>query len=57
MPTPVPMELRYEPLERLRVPRPVDRISFLVAQCRGKSVLDLGAMDETAVDAKRGRGT
>ena len=57
MTAPVPMQLRYEPLERLRVPRPVDRIPFVVAQCRGKSVLDLGAMDETAVDAKRGRGT
>lgn len=51
------MELRYEPLERLRVPRPVGRIGFVAAACRGKRVLDLGAMDETAVEAKRGRGT
>jgi SAM-dependent methyltransferase len=55
--SPEQMRLCYQPLERLRVPRPVDRIPFVVAQCRGKSVLDLGAMDETAVDAKRGRGT
>ena len=51
------MELRYEPLERLSVPRPVDRIEFVAAACRGKRVLDLGAMDETAVESKRGRGT
>ena len=51
------MELRYEPLERLSVPRPVNRIGFVAAACRGKRVLDLGAMDETAVESKRGRGT
>lgn len=51
------MELRYQPLERLRVRRPVDRIGFVAAACRGRSVLDLGAMDETAYAAKRGRGT
>jgi cyclopropane fatty-acyl-phospholipid synthase-like methyltransferase len=51
------LELRYEPLERLRVPRPVDRIRFVAEACRGRVVLDLGAMDETAVGAKRGRGT
>jgi Methyltransferase domain len=51
------MELRYEPLERLSVPRPVDRIDFVANACRGRAVLDLGAMDETAVTSKRGRGT
>jgi SAM-dependent methyltransferase len=51
------MQLRYEPLERLSVPRPVDRICYVVDACRDRVVLDLGAMDETAVDAKRGRGT
>jgi SAM-dependent methyltransferase len=51
------MELHYEPLERLQVPRPVDRIAFVTAACRSRSVLDLGAMDETAYGAKRGRGT
>jgi SAM-dependent methyltransferase len=49
--------LRYEPLERLQVGRPVDRVGFVAAACRGRSVLDLGAMDETAYAAKRGRGT
>ncbi len=51
------MELRYEPLERLQVARPVDRIRFVAECCRNRTVLDLGAMDETAVGAKRGRGT
>jgi hypothetical protein len=47
----------YLPLERLRVPRPIDRVSFVKETCRGKVVLDLGAMDETAYAAKQGRGT
>ena len=45
------------PFERLRVPRPVDRIDFIARSCVGKSVLDLGAMDETGFAAKCGRGT
>jgi hypothetical protein len=53
----MPLALRYEPLERLPVPRPVDRISYLVEACRGKRVLDLGALDETAWQVKSGRGT
>jgi hypothetical protein len=53
---PVP-PLRYTPLERLSVSRPVDRIEFIAAACSGCRVLDLGAMDETAWQAKRGRGT
>jgi hypothetical protein len=50
-------QLRYEPLERLRVPRPVDRLAYVAQACRGRAVLDLGAMDETAYLSKRGRGT
>lgn len=42
----------YTPLERLDVSRPVDRISWLAAAARGKQVLDLGAMDETAYESK-----
>jgi SAM-dependent methyltransferase len=55
--TVIPMDLRYEPMERLAVPRPVDRLDFVVDACRDRRVLDLGAMDETAFLAKRGRGT
>jgi len=50
-------QLRYEPLERLRVPRPVDRIAFVADACSNFKVLDLGALDETAYTQKRGRGT
>jgi hypothetical protein len=46
----------YEPLERLKVSSPVDRIRFIRTSCRGKKVLDLGAMDETAFQSKRGSG-
>jgi 2-polyprenyl-3-methyl-5-hydroxy-6-metoxy-1,4-benzoquinol methylase len=50
-------ELTYKPFERLRVPRPVDRFAFVTEICRGRAVLDLGALDETAYELKRGRGT
>jgi 2-polyprenyl-3-methyl-5-hydroxy-6-metoxy-1,4-benzoquinol methylase len=41
--------LRYLPLERLRVRRPVDRLAYVRERCRGLRVLDLGAYDETEV--------
>jgi SAM-dependent methyltransferase len=41
--------LKYDPLERLHVPKPVDRIAFIVEHCRGKRVLDIGCFDETAL--------
>jgi hypothetical protein len=50
-------QLRYTPLERVAVPRPVDRVAYIASACAGLRVLDLGAMDETAWAAKRGRGT
>lgn len=50
-------QLRYSPLERLSVPRPVDRIRYISDACARCKVLDLGAMDESAWQAKRGRGT
>jgi hypothetical protein len=49
--------LNYTPLERLKVARPLDRVEFTARACEGLRVLDLGAMDETAWAAKRGRGT
>jgi trans-aconitate methyltransferase len=45
--------LGYTPFERLPVPRPVRRLPFVVARCRGRAVLDLGCHDETAA-AKQG---
>lgn len=44
-----PAPLAYTTLERLRVPRPVDRLAFLSALCRDKVVLDIGCLDETAL--------
>lgn len=41
--------LSYQPLERLHVLKPVDRCDFIIDQCRGRTVLDLGAYDETAL--------
>lgn len=49
--------LRYEPFERLHVARPVDRLAYVAKACEGRKVLDLGAMDETAFQGKRGQGT
>ena len=40
--------LKYETLERLAVPRPVERVGFIAELCRGKRVLDIGCLDETA---------
>lgn len=41
--------LAYSPLEPIRVPRPVDRIEYIVSRCAGARVLDLGCYDETAL--------
>jgi hypothetical protein len=41
--------LTYHPLERLTVPRPVDRYRHVKAACKGRRVLDLGAYDETEI--------
>jgi hypothetical protein len=49
-------QLNYTPLERLQIARPVDRIQFIARACAQCRVLDLGAMDETALAAKRGLG-
>ena len=51
--TPMPV---YEPMAPLTVRRPVPRNDFIRDACRGKSVLDLGSMDETAYASKRGTG-
>ena len=45
--------LSYESLEKLRVVRPVERLSYMADACRGKVVLDIGCFDETAL-VKRG---
>lgn len=44
--------LKYETLERISLPSPIDRLSYIAELCRGKRVLDIGCYDETAL-AKR----
>lgn len=43
------MKLTYDSLERLSPTRPVDRLDWLSEQCLGKTVLDIGCYDETAL--------
>ncbi|MGJ4727975.1 methyltransferase domain-containing protein [Luteimonas sp. SDU101] len=49
--------LRYTALEKVTLPRPVDRLEFIADKVQGKAVFDLGALDETALDAKRQDGS
>lgn len=49
------IKLKYEPLEKLRIPKPVNRISYITKQACGKLVLDIGCLDETAL-CKKGTG-
>lgn len=46
------MKLKYTPLEKIRVDRPVNRLSYIPNLCKGKRVLDIGCYDETAVETK-----
>ena len=41
--------LTYETLERLSILKPVERLSFIAEICRGRRVLDVGCLDETAL--------
>src|SRR5215469_1485458 len=50
-------DLKYTPLEHIKIPRPVDRLAYISAACSNKRVLDLGALDETAFVQKSGNGT
>jgi trans-aconitate methyltransferase len=45
-------KLTYQPLEYIKVTRPVSRIDYVVDNCRSKRVLDLGCWDETALYKK-----
>ncbi len=41
--------LDYSNFERLPIPQPVDRLAYIAEVCRGKFVLDIGCLDETAL--------
>lgn len=45
--------LKYNPLEKLKVEKPVDRLSCMSDMCSDKKVLDIGCYDETAVKSKK----
>jgi hypothetical protein len=44
-----PARPAYTTLERLHPPRPVDRLDYIEELARGKRVLDIGGLDETAL--------
>ncbi len=48
--------IQYHALERIRTAGPVDRVQTLSEWVRAKRILDLGALDETALEQKRGNG-
>lgn len=41
--------LDYSHFEKLPLRRPVDRLEYISELCRGRSVLDIGCLDETAL--------
>lgn len=45
-------DLAYQTLERISVVRPVERVKFIADRCRNKRVLDIGCLDETALDKR-----
>lgn len=44
--------INYETLAKLPVRRPVDRLSYIADLCKGKTVLDIGCYDETALEKR-----
>ncbi len=48
------MKLKYTPLEKISIHRPVDRLKYVSNLCERKRVLDIGCYDETAIDLKKG---
>jgi len=47
------MKLKYTPLEKITINRPVNRLKYVSNLCEGKRVLDIGCYDETAIDSKK----
>jgi SAM-dependent methyltransferase len=44
--------LTYRTLEKLHPRRPIERLNYIAEACKGKIVLDLGCLDETALFKK-----
>lgn len=48
--------LKFTPLEKLKVRKPVDRLLYISKFCKNKKVLDIGCYDETAIKLKENNG-
>jgi 2-polyprenyl-3-methyl-5-hydroxy-6-metoxy-1,4-benzoquinol methylase len=48
--------LKFTPLEKIKIQKPVDRLSYVSKLCKGKKVLDIGCYDETAIKLKERSG-
>jgi|SRR3989339_33494 len=48
--------LKFTPLEKLEVQKPVNRLSYVSQFCKNKKVLDIGCYDETAIKLKENNG-
>jgi SAM-dependent methyltransferase len=48
--------LKFVPLEKIQINKPVDRLSYISKLCKDKKVLDIGCYDETAVKLKEKSG-
>ncbi|MEK7597166.1 MAG: class I SAM-dependent methyltransferase [Patescibacteria group bacterium] len=48
--------LKFTPLEKLKVHKPVDRLLYISQFCKNKKVLDIGCYDETAIKLKKNNG-
>jgi hypothetical protein len=48
--------LTYSAVEKISLPRPSDRLGLIESHASGKRVFDLGALDETAFEAKQSNG-
>ena len=48
--------LKFTPLEKLKVQRPVNRLTYISQFCKNKKALDIGCYDETAIKLKKNNG-
>ncbi|PIW73157.1 hypothetical protein CO005_02945, partial [Candidatus Roizmanbacteria bacterium CG_4_8_14_3_um_filter_34_9] len=48
--------LKFTPLEKIRIQKPVDRLFYVSQLCKDRRVLDIGCYDETAIKSKKDNG-
>ena len=49
-------QITYDNFQKIRAPKPVNRLAFFEKYCTGKNILDLGSYDETAAELKSHTG-